>query len=151
MDLLRLNQILIATTRQYRKGPEVKQSEVGPLQVIEVYDMPTVEDAPAEMEKVDVGFMVIGVDKARALNAKDDLVALLKTYPRPDELAGGPSYITVGAEIGDQGAALCLFALGQVAGLWQVITPATLGFVGEKAAAMMGAGFVMITGFRVEE
>lgn len=92
--------------------------------------------------------MVIGVDRAKAESYREPLIGLLNAYPDPAQLAGGPSYIHVGGVIGDQGAAFCLFALGQVLGLWTVITPATMGFTGAEARDMAGAGFVMISGYR---
>ena len=78
----------------------------------------------------------------------DELIAILKTYPQPERLAGGPSYIEVGGEIGDQGAAFQLFALGKVLGLWDIITPEKLGITGPEANQMAGMGFVMMSGFK---
>jgi hypothetical protein len=149
MDLNRLYKILAATTVQLRKGPEITERETPNLKVTEIYAMPPADDPKAaDLEKVDLEFLVIGVDKAAAERHKDELIEILKTYPQPERLAGGPSYIEVGAEIGDQGAAFQLFALGKVLGLWSVITPATMGFSGAEARAMAGSGFVMMSGWR---
>ena len=148
MNLKRLYQILNITTVQLRKGPEVTQENVGPLEVIHVYDMPHESEALSHVEKIDLEMLVIGVDRKEAEAYKNELIGILNTYPEPDRLAGGPSYIEVGAAIGDQGAAFQLFALGKVLGLWDVITPATFGMTGEEARKAAGSGFVMITGYK---
>ena len=160
MNLTRLYEILAETTTQLRKGeifegtPElVEQARRGDEElkgggVLEVFAMPHEAEAKPGVEKVDLEFLVIGVDRAAAEQHKAELIELLKTYPEPDRLAGGPSYIEVGAEIGDQGAAFQLFALGKALGLWDVITPATMGFTGPEARQMAGNGFVMMSGFK---
>ncbi|OGN21397.1 MAG: hypothetical protein A2915_00975 [Candidatus Yanofskybacteria bacterium RIFCSPLOWO2_01_FULL_41_34] len=164
MNLDRLYQILRETTVQLRKGEEVegdpklvdavKNFKEGddidklPGGSIHIYAMPHESQAKNGIEKVDLHFIVVGVDKAKAEQIKDELVAILKTYPQPERLAGGPSYIEVGGEIGDQGAAFQLFALGKVLGLWDIITPEKLGFTGPEASQMAGSGFVMMSGFR---
>lgn len=158
MDFKRLYEILAETTCQLRKGevlegsPELAEQakcgdELAGGGVLEVYAMPHESGARPDVEKVDVEFVVIGVDRKAAEARKDELVSILKSYPQPDRLAAGPSYIEVGAEIGDQGAALQLFALGKVLGLWDVITPKRLGFDGAMARQMAGAGYVMMTGY----
>lgn len=147
MNIERLYSILNETTMQLRKGESVTRRQANGLDVTEVYAMPHVDEA-AGVEKVDLEFLVIGVDIAKAEARKDDLISILKTYPNPERLAAGPSYIEVGGEIGDQGAAFQLFALGKVLKLWDVVTPAKMGFSGAEAANMAGNGFIMITGFR---
>ncbi|MDP3947349.1 MAG: hypothetical protein Q8Q41_01505 [bacterium] len=164
MDFDRLYQILGETTVQLRKGKEIE----GDTQLVEalknfkegdnvdnlpggsahIYAMPHESQAKSGVEKVDLHFLVVGVDKVKAEECKGELVAILKTYPQPERLASGPSYIEVGGEIGDQGAAFQLFALGKVLGLWDVITPEKLGFTGSEADNMAGMGFVMMSGFR---
>lgn len=147
MDLDRLYRILGDTTVQLRKGAAVERERVGAVDVTHVYAMPAVSDAPNSLVRVDCEFLVIGVDRARAEQHRSELLSILRAYPQPERLAGGPSYIEVGAAIGDQGAAFQLFALGEVLGLWKVITPATLGFTGPEARDMAGRGLVMISGF----
>ncbi len=147
MNLDRLYAILNETTCQLRKGAEVEERTEGAAKVKEIFAMPHA-DTVSDIEKVDMEFLVIGVDKAKAEARKDELISILKTYPQPERLAGGPSYIEVGGEIGDQGAAFQLFALGKVLGLWGVITPKSLGFEGEEARRMAGMGYVMMTGFK---
>lgn len=155
----RLYEILEATTMQLRKGevlegtPElVEQVKRGDEEltgggVLEVFAMPHVDEAPEHVEIVDVELLAIAVNRVGAQKARDELIEILNDYPRPDRLAKGPSYIEVGAEIGDQGAAFQLFALGKYLGLWDIITPGTLKITGEKAREMAGLGFVMITGY----
>lgn len=163
MDTNRLYEILAETTTQLRKGEVVEgtpalvdaimsgdKDKPLPGGVVEIYAMPPESEAPADLEKVDCEFVVIGVDKAKAEARKAELIAILKTYPNAERLAAGPSYIEVGGVIGDQGAAFQLFALGKVLGLWSVITPKTLGFEGAEARQMAGMGYVMMSGFNAE-
>ena len=147
MDLPRLHEILRQTTIQLRKGGEVEERMVDGVEVVDVYAMPPVHAARPDVELIDVEFITIGVDKGKAETQRDSLVGILRTYPDPQRLAQGPSYIEVGAELGDQGLALQLFALGKALGLWDIITPASLGFSGDEARDLAGRGFVMITGF----
>jgi hypothetical protein len=150
MNISRLHEILAETTLQLRRGAEVEERiEPSGLRVKEIYGMPHESEAIPTLEKVDVAFITIGVDRKAAEERKAELLALLNEYPDPEELAGGPSYISVGATIGDQGAAFQLFALGKVLGLWDVITPKSLGIDDpETARRMAGAGYVMCTGYR---
>jgi hypothetical protein len=162
MDINKLYKILEETTFQFRKGevyegaPElVKQMKDGVGDeglkgggVLEVYAMPHESEAKPDIEKVDMEFIVIGVKREAAEKRKAELIEILNEYPNPERLAGGPSYIEVGGEIGDQGAAFQLFALGKALKLWDVITPAKLGFKGAEARQMAGMGYVMITGYR---
>ncbi len=147
MNLDRLYQILRETTAQLRKGEEIDKLPGGSMHI---YAMPHESQAKngIEIEKVDLHFIIVGVDKAKSEQYKDELIAILKTYPQPERLASGLSYIEVGGEIGDQGAAFQLFALGKVLGLWDIITPEKLGFTGSEAAQMAGSGFVMMSGFK---
>ncbi|MEK7452769.1 MAG: hypothetical protein AAB614_00890 [Patescibacteria group bacterium] len=164
MNINRLYQILRETTAQLRKGGEiegdpklvdaVKNFKEGdnidklPGGSVHIYAMPHESQTKDGIEKVDLHFIVVGVDKAKAEHYKDELIAILKTYPQPERLAGGPSYIEVGSEIGDQGVAFQLFALGKVLGLWDIITPEKFGLTGSEANEMASMGFVMISGFK---
>ena len=148
MDLDALYRILQVTTQQVRKGPEVTQETAGGLQVTHVYSMPDESAIPPTARVVDVHFIQIAVHLEAAGLVKDDLVALLRTYPEPERLARGPSYIEVGGWLGDQGAALQLFALGEALGLWTVITPERLGITGAAADQLAGTGFVMLSGWQ---
>lgn len=159
MNTTRLFEILNETTVQFRKGaiyegsPDlVEQAKSGEELtaggVLEINAMPHESQAPENLEKVDVEFIVIGVNKAAAEQHRDALTEILGAFPDPVRLARGPSYIEVGAVIGDQGAAFQLFALGKTLGLWELITPASMGFRGDEARQMAGMGFVMISGFK---
>lgn len=147
MDTKLLHEILADTTVQLRKGAAVEEHKAGPIAVTEVYAMPHESEANG-IEKVDVHFITIGVDKTKAEAHRNDLIEILRGYPEPERLAGGPSYIEVGGVIGDQGAAFQLFALGKVLGLWNIITPESLGITGAQAHQMAGSGFVMMSGYK---
>jgi len=148
MNLDKLYVIIEDSTVQYRKGQEIEEKKIGGLKVVNVYAMPHKTEMKNDLIEVDVHFMTIGVDKAKAEQHRKELISILKDYPDPDRLAGGPSYIELGGVIGDQGSALRLFALGQVLELWTVITPKTLGIVGEEAQKLAGMGMIMISGFK---
>ena len=149
MDLNRLHEIINATTIQLRKGMQVEGDNHSGITTVDIYDMPHVDDLKPGIETVDMEFVVIGVKKDVAEGYREELIEILKTYPQPERLKGGPSYIEVGAEIGDQGAAFQLFALGKVLELWNVITPAFFGMKGMDAQQFAGSGGIMITGFDV--
>lgn len=158
MDTRKLYRILNETTSQMRKGEvlvgpdnlveEAKRGELKSGGVLEIYAMPHESEAATDIEKVDMEFLVIGVDKKKAEDNRADFIELMDSYPEPNRLAAGPSYIEVGAEIGGQGAAFQLFALGKVLGLWDVITPARLGLKGEAAKRAAGNGYIMMSGYR---
>jgi hypothetical protein len=149
MNTKLLYEILAECTVQLRKGPQISGKQLPGVDVVEIYMMPDESEAPDDMFKLDVFFLVVGVDLEKAEARKTELLDVLSSYPNPERLAGGPSYIEVGAEIGDQSAAFQLFAIGKALGLWDVITPETFGFSGEKARAMAGQGFVMMTGHNI--
>lgn len=97
-----------------------------------------------------VGFFSVMQNPGSVLTSAE-LASAVKDAPHgyymdvdTDRLKVGPSYIELGAWIGDQGLALSLMGLGKILGLWEVITPADLGVTGEKASEMMGLGFVLI-------
>lgn len=166
----RLHEILRATTSQFRKGGVIEgtpalaaalKAGVGvkdlPGGSAHIYGIPHVSEAAGAIEKVDCHFLVIGVNKAKALEHKNELLALLADWPT--ESWGQPTrpltkdlnYIEVGAVIGDQGAAFCLFALGQVLGLWRVLTPeVVLGATGPDADRLAGMGFITISGLKLD-
>jgi hypothetical protein len=139
-----IHKILSECTVQLRKGAAVTESDVGAVHVTEVFDAPHESESDG-LTKVDVHFVTIGVDRAKADAARAALADELASYP--NGLDRGPSYIEVGAELGDQGAALSLFGLGQVLGFWKVITPEALGITGDRARQLAGSGFVMCSGF----
>ena len=149
MDTPRLYQLLADTTMMLRKGEVVKREHTGPIEVITVDAMPSVEEigTRADAKLIDLHFVnvVVYMDEARKI--RNELVEMLKTWPS-NRLAAGPSYIEVGAVLGDQGAAFCLFALGEALDLWTVITPEKLGMKDDVAARAAGVGYIMISGFK---
>lgn len=150
-DASALNKILEYVTTVFRKGASVEQRQVGDMRVTEVYGYPHVYDGEIEgVEKIDCHFIIVGVDKAKAEAVRGQVVFLLNHYPEPDRLKGGPSYIEVGGALGSQEHAFRLFALGQVLGLWSVITPALLHIEGPEADALAGGGMILIDGYRPE-
>lgn len=146
MNFDKLYEILGETTAEFRKGEAIEKRAVGPVDVVEIYDMPPESEAVG-LEMVDVFFMTIGVDKVKAESRRADLIEILNDWPN-GEMADGPSYIAVGGTIGSQGAAFNLFALGKVLGLWEIITPDKLFLMGQQARDAAGSGFIMITGYR---
>ncbi len=148
IDLNRLYEIINATTYQTRKGEPVAVKVHGDITVTDVMTMPTTAELLKEKPDaviVDVHFMNIGIYMPEAERRKADLIAILRQFPSARELfARGPSYITLGGFVGDQGAALSMMALGEALGLWKVITPASLGMeAGPNADAAAGGGYVM--------
>jgi hypothetical protein len=165
MNIGRLMEILAECTFLLRKGEEItgtpelveavkhgEPMEAMPGGIVEIWGMPSVDDfvVTPEIEKVDCHFVIVAIHKQRAAREREEFIQIMTTYPRPERLAGGPSYVEVGAEIGSQEAALQMFALGQVLGLWKVITPASFGITGPEADAAAGNGLVMISGFKQE-
>lgn len=111
-----------------------------------------IEQLPARAEDAAfVGMFSIRQKEGSNLTA-DTLVELIKASSKGvfqdvsvERLQDGPSYIELGAWIGDQGLALALMGLGERLGLWSVVTPDTLGIDDEKLAShLMGMGFVMV-------
>lgn len=151
MSLHHLHRIIQETTIPLRKGDPVVEHDAGPLHVTEIFDMPHEDSAPDDLAKIDVVFMTVGVDRKAAEENRAELIEILKHYPDKASLAAGPSYITVGATVGSQDTALRLFALGQVLGLWDVITPKGLGISDPaKALEMAGVGYVMISPWKAD-
>lgn len=72
-----------------------------------------------------------------------ELLALLRRhYPDVARLQKGLSYIEIGGVLGGQDAAMRLLGLGELVGLWSVITPATIGFGEEQAMELAESGLV---------
>lgn len=146
----RLWHILIGCTRQYRVHErEIREEDIGGVVHVITYEpLAHAREAPETETVVDCVLLKIGVDRPKAESYRDEFASLMK--PLAGMLEQGPSYITLGAEIGDQGAAFCLMALGQVLGLWRVITPVDLGITGAKAMDAAGLGYVMLSGYKEE-
>lgn len=142
-----ISTIIRATTAPLRKGQVVTHSNIYSMDVVHVYDMPSVDEIElnTDIVTVDVHFILVAVNVPTAQTFYADLVEALDTLEAP--LDKGLSYIALGAEIGSQQAALCLMALGEVLNLWKVIIPATLGFTGIEAELMAGQGLVLTNGY----
>jgi len=144
----KLIEICKEATIQLRKGDIVEKRTSGNIEVTEIYMMPHVSKASNSLEKIDMEFITIGVNREIAEKNRQAFIEICESYPRPDRLAAGPSYIEVGAEVGDQGLAFQMFAIGEVLGLWKVITPARLGIIGAESRQLAGSGFIMISGYK---
>jgi len=164
MDIERLRQILSETTILLRKGDAVVSDNPKLIEAIksgdpdaldnagggvaDIYCMPHVNDARTELVRVDCHFIFVGVDKIKSDQYKNEIIGILKTYPQPERLAAGISYIEIGGVLGSQDMAMSLMALGEVLGLWKVISPAFFNMTGPDADRVAGCGFVMTTGFK---
>lgn len=151
MDLNRLHEILNECTIPLRKGEALAREQVGTMDIVTINLLHPETAARPDLEKVDLFFITVGVDKATAEARKSELTRLLRTYPDPASLRSGPSYITVGGVLESQQSAFQLFAVGKVLGLWSIITPATFGMTGADAVKAAGSGCILISGFRGED
>ena len=87
---------------------------------------------------VDLTFFKVG------LNGKPDAEQFRK-LARPHIPIRETSYITLGAEVGDQGFALQLMGLGHLLGVWRALSPETMfgGLLDDKLKReMAGKGLV---------
>jgi hypothetical protein len=118
--------------------------------VVEMFAMPHVSEVQKgrpDMTSVDMVFIDIAVDETKAKKHRDEIVSILNEYPDMERLKGGPSYIELGATVGDQGLALQLMAVGSVLGLWDIISGKTMGMTDEQARDAAGVGFLLISGY----
>jgi hypothetical protein len=132
--------------------PEVTHSQVGGIAVTEVMGFPeTPAEAPIDEVAADVHF--VEVVRGEDFPTKDELIAYVQdalgegefgTTMSADDLAGGPSYITLGGWLGSQDLALMLIGAVELAGIAKAITPKALGMTGEMADTMAGNGLVML-------
>lgn len=145
-------ELLRETTTMFRKGPEVVDHppDKAGIAVTEVFGMPHESDAAPALAMFDLHFLKVGVQPLMAEHRRGDLIEWLREYPEPERLAGGPSYIEIGAVLGSQDFAMCLFALGAHLKLWTIITPETLHLEGADADRAAGQGFVMMSGWKPE-
>ena len=98
---------------------------------------------------IDLGFFRLSI--ADSLTADQLLAALMAAFEQRtgdfaeidlQDFCSGPSYITLGAWLGDQGTAISLIGAGALLGLWDVASPETLGIHGPEADQMRGMGFL---------
>jgi hypothetical protein len=97
-----------------------------------------------------VHFFRVGIKPGSTLTGKELRDAILDA-PKGDfqdltekDWRGGPSYITIGAWIGDQGIALTLIGLGAELGIISAVTPETLHITDKDMADdLAGRGYIM--------
>lgn len=113
------------------------------------------DDPTHESQIVSVHFFDVRVNKNGAEAIRSKLVEALNEWPETDQFGNTPgrlqdglSYISIGSAVGSQELALQLMGVGEVCGLWAVITPATLRIEGAEAEDLAGRGFVMCDGYR---
>lgn len=149
MNIETIHKALMACVKTYRKQEDaIRAYSVGGglVGVMEINTDPHEAQCPSMLTKVDVHFFIAGVDKEAALWWRPQVIEALAEDA--ETLKKGPSYLTLGAVVGDQQAALMLMALGQVMGLWRVVTPAMLRVPLDMQERAAGNGYVLISGYR---
>jgi hypothetical protein len=149
MNMNKLYEILNSCTSLIRVGEVVTQEQAGPMNVTTIDAMPSEAEISNkdDLAIIDCVLVKVGVNKALATTKRADFIEAIE--PLRSGLEPGPSYIAIGASIGDQGAAFQFMALGEVLGLWKVITPRTLGITdAHQLRDYAGKGYVMISGYR---
>lgn len=151
MNTQKLYDIVEDTTRVFKKGEDVEQRQVGNVDVIKLfgYEHTSKSHFGDNFDKVDMIFVDVVVDRARAEQNRGALAEQFKSYPSPERLAGGPSYIELAPNLGmEQEGALRLMALGKTLGIWDIMSAKTLGADDAAAKQMAGQGFLMIAGYK---
>ncbi len=154
MQTEKLYQILQDSTRVYRKGEAIERRQVENVDVIELFGYDHTSKAPTadNFNKVDMVFVDVVVDRARAELYRTDLTKILRDYPQPERLAEGPSYIELAPNLEmEQESALRLMALGKTLEMWDVVSAKIFGMDDAKARQMAGQGFLMISGYKPSE
>lgn len=135
---------------EFRKGEQITTRKVGIVEVVEVFAMPHIDEAPGHLEQVDVHFMWIGVDKAKAEEFQAEFIRFLE--PHRPLLERGPSFMTIAQEFEvEQDVAFHIMAVGQALGFWKVMTPAIFRLTGTMADRAAAQGYVMINGYKTGE
>ncbi len=156
METEKLMNIVEETTKVYRKGEfaRLRRDAEAKVDVVEIFGYPHTSAAPADggFDKVDMLFVDVVVYRRKAKERAKELEAILKEYPQPDRLAGGPSYIELAGTLGiEQEHALRLMALGADLGMWRVMDARSLfGADEEEALELAGSGFLMVSGWTPE-
>lgn len=147
MDKARLMGVLNETTYLISKGPVTRRSIGGMGVLLWGLLLSPSDPRVGTLQQVDCSFVCIGVDEEKATRVMDELISILDEYPNPRQLRDGPSYKHVAEVVGDDVTALRLFGLGQVLGLWSVLTPFDFDVepvLVEEAAEL---GMVVISGY----
>ncbi|MBU3904973.1 MAG: hypothetical protein KJ906_02410 [Nanoarchaeota archaeon] len=153
MNTKELYEILQDSTRVYRKGEIVEESELEHIKVVEIFGYEHTDNAPKEdnFDKIDMIFVDVLVDKTKAKDYKNNLINILKEYPQPERLAGGPSYIELAPNLEmEQESTLRLMALGKSLEMWDIISGKTLGMDDAKTKELAGSGMLMISGYKID-
>lgn len=102
------------------------------------------ENKQPEGHTADLIFFKVGYNIHVDPPDKEEFVALVKEH-FPHWLDGEEhSFIEIGADIGDQGAAMMTMGLGKLLGVWELLTPRSLGLPEDLAMTMAQQGLVTI-------
>jgi hypothetical protein len=150
MNSQNLYRILQDSTRVFRKGELVEVRNVTRVNVTEVFGYDNISEAPKgdNFDEIDMIFVDIVVDKARARHYESDLKRILEGYPQPERLAEGLSYVEIAPNLGmEQEGAFRLMALGKTLGLWDILSAKTFGMDDKRALEFASRGFLMTSGY----
>lgn len=137
-SLEKLGQLVLAATVPVPEGPDY-EPDAGWVDVHFFYvSFPPLADEEPYGKELFLSLLTEASEHPGEFNVRLDM----------DAMRGGPSYITWGGWIGDQGMALRLMALGEHYGVWDVVTPKTIGAPQELWDDMAGSGFVFTSGVR---
>ena len=152
MDKNKVEEIVQACTRMFAKpgkeGEVLQHDDVLDVEVQVLAPVLTQADQEQHEHLVDCHFVVIAVDIPKAEAHRDAFVDELKAYPEPERLAEGCSYLQLGAVVGSHDVALRVLAVGKALGLWEVVTPAKMGFEGRQADQLAERGMIFNDQFR---
>lgn len=137
MDVTRVLAIIAATTRIIRK----KGRPVGPI-TSGCPEMSRYEFEIAE-RLVDVHFAIVAVDAERALAVADEIQEEWGALVCVSDFKG-PTFLELGAVLGDHRAALRFLALGETIGMWKVVIPSSFDIPSSEYADQLAEeGLVM--------
>ena len=143
--------IVIPCTDVFRKGEvvtnyTVENSRGGVVaEVTEINAYPHADEYDGPL--VDMVFVEVGVNLHNANPLRDHLIKAIG-----DGIGGESgvdyhnraSYISIGADLGDQEMALRFMALCSVLHIGELITPMSMGFEGDTALTMAGVGLLYL-------
>lgn len=147
-----LQDYLQRATTVYRKGDVVSFEPRGShVDVVVIDAFPALPEGLTTT--IDCHYVHVGFTEALAELSHQEFYDLVASategvfqYMHISDWSSGPSYISIGAWLGDQTLAFQFMACVQAHGLGKVITPASLGVTGERGEAMAGAGYVLLSG-----
>ena len=100
------------------------------------------EESQPEGHTIDMAFFKVST--ADYADAKTFRSLVEAEYPHWLEDGKERSFIEVGREMGDQGIAIMTLALGDLLGVWEVVTPAMLSVPHDLAIRMAGMGMLYL-------